>query len=104
MAKRFIKFVVDTGYCGTKNEIYMETEMSDRELDETLSEMAYENAEDYDYMVLGWGEDVESYAEENDMSFEEVEEMMEEYYADAQANSHWEEVSEAEYIQALEER
>ena len=97
MAKRFIKFTVDTGYCGTKNEIYMETEMNDRELDETLSDMAYENAEDYDYIVLGWGEDIESYAEANDMSFEEVEEMMEAYYADAQGASYWEEVTKEEY-------
>ena len=44
--------------------------MNDRELDETLSEMAYENTEGYDYMVSGY----------------------------------WEEVSEAEYIQAMEER
>lgn len=28
MAKRYIKFVVDTEYVGTKNEIYMETEMT----------------------------------------------------------------------------
>ena len=97
MAKRYIKFVVDTEYVGTKNEIYMETEMNDRELDETLSDMAHENAEDYDYMVLGWGEDIESYAEANDMSFEEVEEMMEAYYADAQGASYWEEVTKEEY-------
>ena len=103
MAKRYIKFIVDTEYVGTKNEIYMETEMGDRELDETLSELAYENAEDYDYMVLGWGEDIESYAEANDMSFEEVEEMMEAYYADAQGASYWEEVSEEEYKENMEE-
>ena len=104
MAKRFVKFVVDTDFVGTKNEIYMETEMNDRELDETLSELAYENAEDYEYMVFGWGEDAESYAEDAGISLEEAEEMMEAYYAEAQANSHWEEVSEAEYIQAMEER
>lgn len=103
MAKRYVKFVVDTEYCGTKNEFYMETEMNDRELDETLSDMAYENAEEYDYMVLGWGENAESYAEENDMSFEEVEEMMEEYYADAQANSHWEEITKEEYEENKED-
>ena len=102
MAKRFIKFVVDTEYVGTKNKIYMETEMNDRELDETCSELAYENAEDYDYMVLGWGEDIESYAEANDMSFEEVEGMMEEYYADAQGASYWEEVTKEEYEENME--
>lgn len=103
MAKRFIKFVVDTEYVGTKNEIYMETEMNDRELAETCSELAYENAEDYDYMVLGWGEDIESYAEANDMSFEEVEEMMEEYYTDAQGASYWEEVTKEEYEENKED-
>jgi hypothetical protein len=94
---RYIKIVLDTEYCRTKNEIYMETDMNDRELDETCSELAYENAEDYDYMVLGWGEDIESYAEANDMSFEEVEEMMEQYYQDAQGASYWEEVTKEEY-------
>ena len=104
MAKRYIKFVVDTDFVGTKNEIYMETEMNDKELDETLSELAYENAEDYDYMVFGWNQDAETYAEDAGISLEEAEEMMEAYYAEAQANSHWEEVSEAEFVQAMEER
>ena len=88
MAKRFIKFVVDTEYIGTKNEIYMETEMNDHELDETLSELAYENAEDYDYVVLGWGEDTD----------------LEEYYADAQGASYWEEVTKEEYEENMEGR
>lgn len=70
MAKRFIKFVVDIKDIGIKNKLYIETEMNDCELDEVLSEMAYENTEGYDYMVSGY----------------------------------WEEVSEAEYIQAMEER
>lgn len=104
MAKRYIKFVVETEYAGTKNEIYMETEMNDRELDETLSEMAHENAEDYEYMVFGWGEDAESYAEDAGISLEEAEQELQWFYEEAQANSHWEEVSEAEYVQAMEER
>lgn len=70
MAKRFIKFVVDIKDTGVKNKFYMETDMNDRELDETLSEIAYENTEDYDYMVSGY----------------------------------WEEVSETEYIKAMEVR
>ena len=102
MAKRYIKFVVDTDYVGTKNEIYMETEMNDRELDETLSEMAYENAENYDYMVFGWGEDIESYAEENGISLEEAEEEMQAFYVNAQADSYWEEVSGEEYKENME--
>lgn len=68
MAKRFIKFVVEIKDAGIKNKLYMETEMNDYELDETLSEIAYENTEGYDYMVSGY----------------------------------WKEVSEAEYIQAME--
>ena len=99
---RYIKFVLDTEYVGTKNEIYMKTDMNDRELDATLSELAYENAEDYDYMVFGWGEDIESYAEDNDISLEEAEEELEQFYIDAQGASYWEEVSEEEYKENME--
>lgn len=104
MAKRFIKIVVDTEYVGTKNEIYMETDMNDRELDETLSDMAHENAEDYDYMVFGWGEDAVSYAEANDIPVEDAEAELEQYYMDAQGASYWEEISEEEYKENVEER
>lgn len=64
--------------------------------------MAYENAEGYEYMVFGWGEDVESYAEDNDISLEEAEEELEAFYADAQGASYWEEVSEEEYKENME--
>jgi AICAR transformylase/IMP cyclohydrolase PurH len=58
MAKRFIKFVVNIKDAEIKNKLYMETDMNDRELNETLSEMAYENAADYDYMVSGYWEEI----------------------------------------------
>ena len=100
---RYIKMVLDTDYCGTKNEKYLATEASDKELDEMLSEEAYENAEQYEYFVFGWGEDAESYAEECDISIEEAEEELEDFYSNSVANSYWEEITKEEYEEGIAE-
>lgn len=93
---KYIKMVVDTDFCGTRDERYFKTEMSDKELDNLGSELAQENAESYDYMVFGWGEDAESYAESEGISIEEAEGMMEDYYANA--SYYWEEITEEEWL------
>ena len=95
--KRYIKLVLDTEYCGTKNEHYFITTASDKELDLMVLEEAAANAEQYDYMVFGWGEDAESYAEENNISVEEAEAELQSFYDEAQACSYWEEVTREEY-------
>ena len=94
---RYIKIVLDTEYVGTKNEIYLATEATDAELSAMVAEEAYSNAEQYDYMVFGWGEDVYSYAEENGITVEDAENELEEYYEEAQACSYWEEITKEEY-------
>ena len=94
---RYIKMVCDTQLWGTRIEEYIKTEMTDAELDQLGVELARENAESYDYMVYGWGEDAESYAESEDISLEEAEGMMEDYYAEA--SYEWEEISEEEYLE-----
>jgi hypothetical protein len=99
---RYIKLVLDTEFCGTKNEIYLATEATDTELTAMVAEEAYSNAEQYDYMVFGWGEDAESYAEECGISVEEAEEELEQYYMEAQDCSYWEEITEEEYEEATE--
>lgn len=98
---RYIKMVLDTEYCGNKNEYCMETDMNDRELDMILLDEARENAESYDYQILGFGVSPEGYAEDNDMDIEEVEQMIEDYYQTAIENSYWEEISKEEYEEYL---
>ena len=93
---RYIKIEGGTGYCGQDFEEYLHTDMSDRELDVLCAEKAYDNAKQYEYTVWGWGiGTAESYAEENEVTVEEAEQMMEDYYADAYAD--WEEITEEEY-------
>lgn len=92
---RYIKISGGTGYCGTNFEEHIKTDMTDEQLEAYCSDAAYENAEQYDYMVYGWGEDVESYAENNGVSIEEAEAELEEYYAEAYAN--WAEITEEEW-------
>ena len=93
---RYIRMVCDTQFCGTRMEEYIKTEMTDKELDQLGVELAHENAESYDYMVFGWGEDAESYAESEGISIEEAEGVMEDYYANA--SYYWEEITEEEYL------
>ena len=99
---RYIKMVLNTEYAGTEDVIYLKTEATDTELYAMVAEEAYSNAEQYDYMVFGWGEDAESYAEENGISVEEAEEELNSYYGEAQAYSYWEEITEEEYKEATE--
>mgnify|MGYP006327739469 CR=1 FL=1 len=94
---RYIKMVCDTEFCGTREEWYIKTNMTDEELEELGRELAYENAASYDYMVFGWGEDAESYAESEGISIEEAEGVMEDYYANA--SYYWEEITEEEKLQ-----
>lgn len=79
---RYIKIEGGTGYCGQDFEEYLYTDMSDKELDELYAEKARdneENEEQYEYEV----------------SVEEAEQMMKDYYADTYA--YWEEITKEEY-------
>ena len=89
---RYFRFIVDTDFCGTKNEIYEEFEdnVSQEELEQRGQELAIENAESYDYLVLGWGEEPET---------EEEQEEIDDYYASA--TYEYEEVSEKEYMESF---
>ena len=85
---KYIKFVVDTDICGTKDEIYEEFEddVSQEELGQRGQELATENAEGYEYLVLGW---------DNIPETEEEQEEIDDFYASA--TYEYEEVSEEEY-------
>lgn len=93
---RYIKVGYGNGYCGCDGEEYLHTDMSDEELNDYAQEQAMYNAESYDYMVWGWDCDsAEQYAEDNDVTVEEAEEMMEFYWENI--NSYWEEITKEEY-------
>ena len=97
---RYIRVYGDAAYCGTSFEEYLETDMTDEQLDNYLSDMIAENAESYDYLVFGWDTSMEEYAEENEISIEEAEQMMENYYADA--SGAWEVITKEEYEDACQ--
>jgi hypothetical protein len=88
--------VCDTDFTGTRDEQYIKTNMTDKELDNLGQELAYDNASSYDYMVFGWGETAEGFAELEGVSVEEAEGMMEDYYANA--SYYWEEITEEEWL------
>lgn len=85
---KYIKFVVDTDICGTKDEIYEEFEddVSQEELGQRGQELATENAESYEYLVLGW---------DNTPETEEEQDEIDNYYANV--SYEYEEVSKEEY-------
>lgn len=101
--KRFVKIVLDTGYVGTREEIYAKTDMTDNQLNSYVNDMAIEHAEQYNYMVYGGIDiDVETYAEDCGISVEDAEAEMDEFYEGACADSYWEEITEEEAEEAVE--
>ena len=94
--KRYIKIGYGNGYCGCNGEVYLYTDISDKELSNYAHAQAMNNAESYEYMVWGWDYyTAEEYAEANDVSVEEAEEMMESYWKNIE--SYWEEITQEEY-------
>lgn len=85
---KYIKFTVDTDICGTKEEIYekFEDDVDQDFLHQRGQELATENAESYEYLVLGWGTEPET---------EEEQEEIDDYYANV--SYEFEEISREEY-------
>ena len=88
----YIKIVASTPYCGTELIEYKEFEErpTDAELDEMTEDLARNNAESFEYLVTGWGED---YFDDED----EAAEALENYYADCFAESGWVEITREEF-------
>lgn len=86
---KYYKFTADTPYCGTESTFYeaYETEPTEKELDETAADYCQQNAESYDYLVAGWGEE----ADEDELAW---------YYEDCSCS--WVEISESEYRENTE--
>lgn len=76
----YYKFTASTEFCGTECEEFhtFENKPTENELNELAGQIAHDNAESYEYLVTGWDdENVE------DLSEEEREELLNNYYADA---------------------
>ena len=96
---KYYKFIADTPYCGTENTYYLELEdsITDCDLSEIAEEYRVENAESYDYLVFGWSFDP---VEEGEMTEEEYDETMDDYYSDCTCS--WEEITKEEYLENTE--
>jgi len=84
---KYVHFWGSTGYAGTDYEEYVEFEDDalDGDIEGYSEELNYENAETYEYVARGWGEDWES------------DEDREEYYETAAEYAGWEYVTKEEY-------
>lgn len=92
---RYFKFTADTPYCGTKNEYFYKIEDENATpvaLDEMAEEIARDNAESFEYLVFGWDSNP---VEEGEMTEEEYEQEIENFYADCSCE--YEEISAEEY-------
>lgn len=87
----YFEIIVDTPYCGTRQEEYIECESMDEAVS-IAEELCRNNAESYEYLVSGW--DDENF---EDMSEEEQNEELEEYYS----NCDWcvNEITEEEFLE-----
>ena len=86
----YFKFTASTPYCGTELTTYQkfENRPTDAELDEIAEYIARDNAESFEYLVTGWGDD----------NFEDEEEeakALELYYEDCFCD--WKEIDEEEF-------
>ena len=83
----YVHFFGNNGYCGTDYDEYMafEDDCSENEICEYSDELAYRNAESYEYMVTGWDSDFKN------------EDDREAYYDDAMTYCGWDYCSEEEY-------
>ena len=88
----YYKITTSTIYCGTENEHYIASQepMSEAELNDLAEELKQDNADSFEYLVRGWDDELVE-----DMSEDEIDELMTNYYADCSCE--WEEISKEEY-------
>lgn len=95
MAK-YYKFSGSTPYCGTDFEevIAYENDPTEEELLEDAADLGDQNGESYEYLIFGWCCDP---VEDGDMTQEEYDQEVDDYYAECRANTTFEEISESEF-------
>lgn len=84
---RYVRFYGGNGYCGCDYEEYhaFGDDVTEEIIEAYSLDLAYENAETYEYVVIGWNEDWE---DENDR---------ESYYEDALSYCGWDYCSQEEF-------
>lgn len=89
----------DIIYCDASYEAVFEAENLEQ-AEKIAFEIAMKNADDYEYLVFGFGYTVEDYMEEHNVTREIAEKEMKEAYDDYRANVEWgfEEILDEEYI------
>jgi len=87
---KYVRFYGDNGYCGCNYEEYIsfEDNITEEEIEAYSNDIAYQNAESYEYMLTGR------------MDWENEDER-ESYYEDALSYCGWEYCSKEEYIENL---
>ena len=66
----YFQIVVDTPYCGTRQEEYIECETI-KEAESIAEELCRNNAEGYEYLVTGWDDEYFDTEEERDEAIED---------------------------------
>ena len=91
---RYYRFISDTPYCGTESYDYFsfENDPTNAELDELAQDLCHANANSYEYLVHGWNADPVG---DGEMTEEEYEESIEQYYEDCSCT--WEEITKEEF-------
>ena len=86
---KYVRFYGGNGYCGCDYEEYVayDDEHDEVLIEQTATDLAYENAESYEYVVFGW----------DSQDIDETE--REEYYEDTLDYCGWEYCSEEEYLE-----
>lgn len=85
---KYVKFFISNGYCGCDYEEVQcfEDDITDEDIGAICDDLAYANAEDYEYIACG-GWDAE-WEDEDDKEM---------YYEDAYSYSSWSYITEEEY-------
>lgn len=93
---KYYRFMAETPYAGADNDTYMafEDDVTEEHLDAVAAELCNTNAESFEYLIFGWEYDP---VEEGDMTQEEYDEEVQNYYADCLCT--YEEISEEEYLE-----
>ena len=84
---KYVRFYGGNGYCGCDYEEYVmfDDDCPEDEIENYSSQLAYENAENFEYVVTGWNEDWES------------EDDRESYYDDVLSYCGWDYCSKKEF-------
>ena len=88
---KYVHFWGGNGYCGCEYEEYVmfSDEFPEEEIDDYSAELAYQNAEFFEYAATGWYDDFET------------EDDREAYYEDALSYCGWNYCSKEEYIKGF---